>query len=97
MLLVVVAIVDEDCVLSVKTKRQSPVAVHLHGPVAGESPLKRMKVPARHIHFGGFRCATQNDELVLQPLGMRGLDTGFGACGEELFEPGVTERANHKG
>jgi hypothetical protein len=48
-----------------------------------------------HIHWVGG--PVQSYQLLFQFSSVGGLDAGFGAGGEELFEACVTKRANHKG
>src|SRR5208283_473985 len=64
--LVVILIVHEDRVFTLKGEGQPPVAADADGPVSFEVSLQRMPVPAIPVHIQRRRCQIQGSELDAQ-------------------------------
>jgi hypothetical protein len=56
---------------------------------------QRMKLPSGNIHLLRFRGGIQNGKLLIQLLGMAGLNASLRAGQKELFDPFMPEAANH--
>jgi len=93
--LVIILIVHQDCILTFKPECQPPVSTDLDSPMTCQFPLKRVKIPARHIHSAGTGGAIQGGHLVFQLPGVSRVDACFRAVPEELLQPRVLERLDH--
>jgi hypothetical protein len=49
--LVVVGIIEENCILAVESEDHSPVAIHLHSLMPCEFSFEWMKLPSRKVHI----------------------------------------------
>ena len=62
-LLVIVLIVDEDCVLILKLERQSPVPADADRPVILELSSEPMQPPSRSIQVSRLACIIEGEQL----------------------------------
>ena len=88
---VVVVIVHQDRIRTVKSKRHAPVAIYPDGPVAGQFALEWVKPPAGQAHILRSSRCIQLRQLPPQPGNMGGLNARLTATAEERFEALVSE------
>ena len=62
-LLVIVLIVNEDCVLALKLERQPPVSAYADAPVALERSGQRVKFPSRSIQVARRFRIVEREQL----------------------------------
>jgi|SRR5580704_1496087 hypothetical protein len=93
--LVIVLIVHEDCVLSFKLERHTPVPADVDCPVIFEMAGEAMKPPSRRIHIFRPLGTIQREQLQTKLVGMLGLNVGFRSHFKELFQATVAEALDH--
>jgi hypothetical protein len=94
-LLVVIPVIDENCILALKSERQAPIAVHFYGPMMFQVAMQRVQLPTWSIHVFCRLRPIQLKELNRQFCGMRRLDSSFASGREELLDASVPEALNH--
>jgi hypothetical protein len=72
---VIIAIIDQDRVLTLKAEGDTPISADCDGPVPLEVSLQTMKPPSRSIHVFGLASAVQHDQLYAQTSGVLGLNS----------------------
>jgi hypothetical protein len=75
--LVIIAIVDEDCVLALEAEGQPPVAADSDRPVTRKIALKLVQMPAGKVHCQRLARPIQHQELIFEFLRMGGLNAGL--------------------
>ena len=91
----VVAIVNQNGVFSLKCEGESPIAADIHRPVTFEIAMKRMKPPSRSVHIFRRSGIVQGEELFPQPFGMTGLNLRPRSAPEEQFDSLMAEASDH--
>lgn len=91
----VITVVDQDHIATVKSKGQPPVPIYLNGPVTCKLAFEWMKPPRGWFDIARTRSGIQHSKLKTQPRGMSRLDAGFRTGMEETLQPGVSKALNH--
>jgi len=73
--LVIVAIVDKNCILAFEKKGYSPVAADPNRPMSCKITFKLVKMPPWRVHIERFDSFIERKQLVFQLAGMGGLDS----------------------
>ena len=94
-LLVVVLIVNEDSVLTLKLERQTPVSADADRPMILEFPGQRMKLPSGSVHVARLPGVVEGKQLQAQPARVLRLNPGFRSGAEELLHTPMPEALNH--
>jgi hypothetical protein len=94
---VVILIIDENGVFSIEAKRKPPISIYAYCPMGREVGGQSMKLPSGNIHVFGPLGGIQNGKLLVQLLGMTGLNPGFRTGQEKLLDSFMPEAADHSG
>jgi hypothetical protein len=73
----VILIVDEDCILAFKFEGQTPISADTDRPMILELSHKPMKFPSRSIHVAWSPCIIEREQLQSQLAGVLRLNPGF--------------------
>ena len=84
---VIVLIVDQNRILSFKSKRHPPVATHRHRPMALQVSFQRMQTTARGIHIFGSTSHVERGQQPPESFGMFWLDPRLRTSLGKFLEP----------
>src|SRR5215467_10413723 len=93
--LVIVLIVHQDSILSLKSECQAPVATHSYRPMPCQIAFQRIKVVPRCIHVIRATCDIKCCEQRSQSFAMLGLDSGLGPVLGKFLESLVPVAHDH--
>ena len=85
--LVVVLIVNQNCVIALKFKSQSPIAIYRYSPMAFEVTFKCMQAKTWCIHGLRRFDRIQQGQDDLQASRMHSLDAGLLSRQEKQLQP----------
>src|SRR5271169_4537867 len=93
--LVIVLIVDEDCILTFKPERQTPVPANADRPVIPEFPGQPVQLPSRGIQVRWLARIVEREQLQAQPAGMLRLNPSFRSRAEKPLHAPMPEALDH--
>jgi hypothetical protein len=91
----IVLIINEHSVFTLKGEGEAPVAAYRHRPVVLQFPMKGMQLPTGGVHVLRRLGVVQREELLAQPLGMAGVDFGSRSRPEKQCDSLMTEALDH--
>jgi len=94
-LLVVVLIINQLGISTLKGEGHTPVSIHRHRVMPGKVASQRVNSPARRVHIIRAFCTVQHGQHYAQLSGMVRLYACLASLSEECLKPFVTERLNH--
>ena len=93
--LVIVLLVNEDCVFAFELECQAPVSADADRPVILETFGQRMKFPSRSVHVAGLPGIIERKQLQAQLAGMLRLNPSFRSGAKEFLDAPMTEALDH--
>ena len=91
----IVLIVDQDRVGSLKRESQPPVTTYIDRPMTGEIAVKLVKSPAGSVHIFGTNRIIKSKQLNTQLLSMLRLNARLRSGLKELLDTTVSEVLDH--
>ena len=92
----IIEVVDQLCVITVKSKDQSPVAIDGNGEKSFQVTAQFMESPVGRIQVAGLSRVVQSRQQDSPLRRMMGLNARFAASQEECLDAFVAKTPDHR-